>query len=473
MKAWIKAFKKQKDTMLFRMNFWFILILLVTVLFIGVSALAVVSYQLYQGTRQDVSYVEHQLIATARQKNPDWNEAVGDALYAQHPDFYVHIQTPDGKTIYSKGSEGIAGSNQYLVKLSLITSFFINNRLIPIYHQTVSYGGYTFDIYVRMLSIRHFIKTMVKVLIFCTALGILFGSLAIYQISRKLSRPLTDVTLFINRLTRTKDLEQRVPLPAHPREVRDLAVSFNHLMAQLERQIEREKRFVSDASHELRTPLAAIRGHVELIQRHGTDHPEVIRQSIHFVDHESKRMQRLIDQLLMIARLDRKAKALFPVDLSIIAGNVIADYASEVEQTLTADIADNVCAPANEDYVHQIIVSLLGNARKYTPAGGWIKIIVNSDRNYSYIRVQNSGSRIPDEEKEKIFNRFYRLDKSRSSEQGGTGLGLAIVRQLVEIENGRIWVQDMNLPGSEFVVRFGKWPDGGAGEEKRSLRSGP
>lgn len=452
--------------MLFQMNFWFILILLMTVLFIGTSVLMVVSYQLYQGTRQEVGYVEHQLIATSQKKNPDWNEAIG-LLYTQHPEFYVRIKTPDGKIIYSKGSEGIVDNNKYLIRLSLISSIFINNRLIPIYHHSALHGGYTFDMFVQMISIRHFIKTMVKVLIICTAIGILFGSIAIYHISRRLSRPLMDVTMFINRVTRTKNLEQRVPPPAHPKEVRDLAVSFNQLMDQLEQQIEREKRFVSDASHELRTPLAAIRGHVGLIQRHGTNHPEVIRQSIHFVDHESRRMQRLIDQLLMIARLDRKAKTLFPVNLSMIAGNVIADYAPEVDQTLSVDIADNVYALANEDYVHQVIVSLLGNARKYTPAGGWIKIIINSDRNYAYIRVQNSGSRIPDDEKEKIFNRFYRLDKARSSENGGSGLGLAIVRQLVEIENGKIWVQDMDPSGSEFIVRFLKQPEAGEAAEKK------
>lgn len=456
--SWVKALKEKRNTTLFQMNLWFILILLMTVLFIGISVLSIVSYQLYQGTKQEVGYVENRLIETAQKKHPDWNEAIDEVLYTQHPDFYVHIQTPYGKTIYSKGSESIVDNNKYLIRFSLLSSIFITNRLIPIYHHTVSHGGYTFDMFVQMLSIRHFIITMMKVLLVCTVLGILFGSLAIYHSSRRLSRPLMDVTMFINRVTRTKNLKQRVPVPAHPKEVQNLAASFNQLMDQLEQQIEREKRFVSDASHELRTPLAAIRGHVELIQRHGTGHPEVIRQSVHFVDQESKRMQRLIDQLLMIARLDRKAKRLQAINLSMIAGNVIADYAPDVEQAFTTDISENVYALANEDYVHQVIVSLLGNARKYTPAGGWIKMILNSDRQYSYIRVQNSGPRIPDEEKEKIFSRFYRLDKARSSEKGGSGLGLAIVRQLIEIENGKIWVEDTQPSGSQFIVRLQKIP---------------
>jgi signal transduction histidine kinase len=456
MNKWMTALKLNKKTTLFQMNFWYILILLLTVVSIGVAVLSIVSYQLYKDTEHEVEYVEKQLDIESRDKHPDWTDSIENIFYTQHPDFYVRIKTPDKKTIYSKGSESITDHNQYIIKLSLFSSISFKKKFVPIYHHRASHNGYIFDLYVRMISIHKFIVLMVKVLGICVLLGILIGALAIYQLSKRLSRPLMDVTRLINQVTKTNNLKQRVPVPDRPKEVHELALAFNQLMGQLDEQVERELRFVSDASHELRTPLSAIRGHVELIQRHGTSHPELIQKSVHFVDQESKRMQRLIDQLLMIARLDRRSKVLDVVNLSTIADNVISDYATDLEQKFFVDITDDTYALANEDYVHQVIVSLLGNARKYTPADGWIKLIIKSDQQYAYIHVQNSGTSIPDDEKEKIFTRFYRLDKARTSENGGSGLGLAIVKELVELDQGTIWVEDIKPAGSEFIVRLKK-----------------
>ncbi|MCO7174950.1 sensor histidine kinase [Sporolactobacillus kofuensis] len=454
MKNWRTAFNKNRKTTLFRMSFWYILILLLTVVFIGLAAVTSISYQLYKSTEHEINYVEKQLHKESKEKNPDWTDSLENIFYSQHPDFYVHIETPQHKTIYSKGSESITDNNMYKFKLSLFSSIAFKKKLVPIYHHHFLYNGYTFDLYVRMISIHKFISLMIKVLLVCILLGTVFGALAIYQLSKKLSRPLMEVTSMINQVTETNDLKQRVPVPESPKEVHELALAFNQLMGQLDQQIERELHFVSDASHELRTPLSAIRGHVELIKRHGNDHPELVQKSMHFVDEESKRMQRLINQLLMIARLDRRSKELENVNLSMIAKNVVLDYATDVKQHFSTEITDATYALANEDYVHQVMVSLLGNARKYTPEDGWIKLIINRDEHYSYIIVQNSGSSIPDDEKEKIFTRFYRLDKSRTSENGGSGLGLAIVKELVELDEGSIWVEDVEPTGSAFIVRL-------------------
>ncbi|WKB34783.1 sensor histidine kinase [Terrilactibacillus sp. S3-3] len=113
---------------------------------------------------------------------------------------------------------------------------------------------------------------------------------------------------------------------------------------------------------------------------------------------------------------------------------------------------------ANEDNIHQVIVSLLENAGKYTPDEGWIHLILKQDDHYAYVMVEDSGPSIPDDEKKKVFERFYRIDKSRSSEKGGSGLGLSIVKQLVEIDGGKIWVEDIIPSGCKFIVRYGAPP---------------
>jgi Signal transduction histidine kinase len=466
MKNWLKTFRIKRKTTLFQMNFWYILTLLLTVLFIGAAALGIVSYSLYKGTEQEAEYVKALLIKESEQKHPDWADSIETIIYQQHPDFYLHIQTPEGKRIYSKGSESISDQSTYKINLSIFSSISFKQIFVPVYHHEFIYNGYKFDLFIRMTNIHRFLGLIIRVLSIVILMGILIGALAIYRLSLRLNRPLLQVTGMISQVTETNDLKRRVFVPELPKEVHDLALAFNQLMDQLDEQIERDHRFVSDASHELRTPLAAIRGHVELIQRHGAGHPEVIDRSIHFVDQESKRMQRLIEQLLMIARLDRRSGELALVNLSMVARNVIADYASNITQQFTFDVADDVYALANEDYVHQVIVSLLGNACKYTPEHGEIRIIVSRDAKYAYLRVQNSGPQIPDPEKEKIFTRFYRPDQSRSSTAGGSGLGLAIVRQLVELDQGAIWVRDIVPAGNEFVVRL-------AARDPKKKKSGP
>ncbi|MCI1857953.1 MAG: HAMP domain-containing histidine kinase [Sporolactobacillus sp.] len=445
---------RKRRTTLAQMTFWYILILSLTTLFIGVAAISFVSYQLYRETRQEIHYVEKQLRVESKEHQPDWTDSIENILYEQHPDFYVHIETPMKRTIYSKGSENITDDTAYPIKLSSFSSIVFKKPLVPVYHHRFTYNGYTFDLFIRMIQIHRFIVVITRAMAVAMFFGILIGALAIYQLARKLSRPLMEVTAKIDRAIKTNDLKLHVPVPDQPKEVNDLARSFNQLMDQLKRQIEREHQFVSDASHELRTPLAAIRGHVELIQRHGNGHPEVVERSMHFIDQESRRMQRLIDQLLMTARIEHRSQALEPVDLSVIARNVIDDYATELTQKLSTDIADHAYAWANEDYIHQAIVSLLGNAGKYAPADGMIGISVTMEKPSVYLRVWNSGPSIPDSDKEKIFTRFYRGDPSRSSQKNGTGLGLAIVRKLVALQKGEIWVEDGKPSGSVFIIRL-------------------
>ncbi|MFT8317683.1 MAG: HAMP domain-containing sensor histidine kinase [Sporolactobacillus sp.] len=454
MKMRVRTRRIGKRTTLVQMTFWYIFIMFITVSFIGCAVLSTVTYQLLKETEHEVLYVEKQLTKTAKHKHPHWNEAIETMLYIRHPDFYVHIRTPEKRTIYSRGSEGVTDNTSYPISLSLFSSISFKSKLIPVYHHRTTSHGYTFDIYVRMISIHHFLMLMMKVLIICTLIGIVIGSLAIYQLSRRLSRPLRDVTRWINQIIETHNLNQPIAVPLQPEEVHDLALSFNQMMRQLNQQMEREQSFVSDASHELRTPLSAIRGHIGVIRRHGAGHPEVVEQSMHFIDQESKRMQRLIDQLLVIARLQQRKIRTAPLNLSLMIKNVIADYAPIINQTFSAEIQDQIIAEATEDYVHQILVSLLENAHKYTAGDGWIKVLLTCDSKYAYINVQNSGAHIPDEEKEKIFERFYRLDKSRSSSEGGSGLGLAIIKQLVEIDGGKIGVKDLEPTGSQFIVRF-------------------
>ncbi|MFT8363875.1 MAG: HAMP domain-containing sensor histidine kinase [Sporolactobacillus sp.] len=448
----------RRKTMLYQMNYWYFLVFSLIVILISLSVLSTVIFQLYVETKQEVHYVEKKLIHVSKKQQPNWHEAIENQVYTQHPDFYVHIETPAKQTIYSTGSEGITDNDHYLIHLSLFSSISFKQKLIPIYHHRFYAHGYRFDLFVRMIRIYSFIKLVAKVLSICVLIGILAGLLAIYQLSRHLSLPLRLVTEQINQVTITQNLKKAIAVPDQPSEVHDLALAFNQMTTQLDHLIAREKQFVADASHELRTPLAAIRGHAALIQRHGKGHPEVVDESMQFIDQESRRMQRLMDQLLMITHLDKQATDLQAVNLSIIVRTVVSDYLRAFAHPIHTIIDDHVIALSNEDYIHQIIISLLDNAQKYTPDTGRIQITVTSDATFAFIRVSNEGPVIPDEEKEAIFTRFYRLDKARNSSKGGSGLGLSIVKKLVKMMDGDIWVED--APGGNvFIVRMKKADD--------------
>ncbi|RYL92535.1 HAMP domain-containing protein [Sporolactobacillus sp. THM7-4] len=451
--------KSRFNTTSFRLNFWYILILLATVLFIGIIVTASVSYQLYKNTEVEVRHIENLLILTAQKKHPNWERSINNVIYENHPNVYVHIETPEGRTIYSDGSESIMDKDQQLSKTSWFTSLFLNRGSALIYHHNVSYHHYTFKIYVKLATIHEFVESMIRVLFFGTLAGLVIGSFAIYNLSRRLSRPLVDVTRMIKNST-AENLEVTVPVPKGPQEVKDLALAFNHLMNRLREQIRREKNFVSDASHELRTPLAAIHGHVNLILRHGKAHPEIIEQSSRFINQESMRMQRLIDQLLMLARLDQSTVTVAPVNISIIAKSIAEDYLPVIDQKFTVDIEDGVIGMVNEDHIHEIIISILENSGKYAPKDGWIRLVVCRRENDCYVIIQNSGPKIPDDEKEKVFERFYRIDKSRHSQIGGSGLGLSIAKQLIQINKGAIRVDDLEPEGCQFTVKFPARLDG-------------
>lgn len=452
--TWIDHLKEKINTTSFQLNCRYILILLSTVVFIGATAIVSVSYQLYKSTETEVRHIESGLAAAAKEKHPDWKRTIRNVIDENHPNYYVHIETPDGRTIYSEGSESITDDDKKLPDFKWFSSISIKHFSMPIYHHETSYHHYTFKIYVKMAAIHEFMESTIKVLILSAVAGILFGSLAIYRFSRRLSKPLAEVTETIKLATSTENLQVTVPIPEQPQEIKDLAIAFNHLMHRLNEQIQREKNFVSDASHELRTPLAAIRGHVKLIMRHGNKHPEVIEQSAQFINQESLRMQRLMDQLLMIARLDRSSMSVTPVNLSMIAKSISEDNIPAIRQRFTVDIGDSITAIANEDNVHQVIISLLENAGKYTPDDGWINLTLKQDDRYAYVIVRDSGPSIPDDEKKKVFERFYRVDKSRSSKKGGSGLGLSIAKQLVEIDGGKIWAADIIPAGCQFIVRY-------------------
>lgn len=218
--------------------------------------------------------------------------------------------------------------------------------------------------------------------------------------------------------------------------------------------------FVANVSHELRTPLTCIKGFVETLMDGAMENSTICRRFLSIIDAETERLRRLIEDLLTLSSLESKERLIYSRPVCIVRSirsvmNILGPQISE--KTLRVEFIYSSNLPfinADEDLLGQVLINLLDNAIKYTPAGG--KIIIRSRRCGSRIvtTVTDTGMGIPHESLPRIFERFYRVDKARSRSQGGTGLGLSIVKHIVEAHGGEVFVDSEIGKGSTFGVSF-------------------
>ncbi|MEU3272640.1 ATP-binding protein [Saccharomonospora sp. NPDC006951] len=227
-----------------------------------------------------------------------------------------------------------------------------------------------------------------------------------------------------------------------------------------QRSESRVRRFVADASHELRTPLAAIRGYAELVARHGDTVARDVGFAIGRVESESRRMTNLVEELLLLARLDAgRPSEREQVDLSRLVADAVADaHVAGPGHTWVLDApADPVTVSGDAEQLQQVVLNLLSNARSHTPSGTTVVIELAAERERAVLRVRDDGPGIPPELLPEVFERFARGDSSRSRTAGGTGLGLAIVAAVVAAHHGTVRVESSEET-TEFTVDLPSWP---------------
>jgi two-component system phosphate regulon sensor histidine kinase PhoR len=237
------------------------------------------------------------------------------------------------------------------------------------------------------------------------------------------------------------------------------AILVLHDITELRRADQIRRDFVANVSHELRTPLTAIRGYVEALSE-GDASPDENRRFLDIILRHSLRMERLVKDLLRLARLDagQEALELASCDARALVQSVVADLSpsldvkgQQVDVTVQAGAETLRGDPAK---LHDALRNLVANAGAYAPEQTLIQIDVRSQGDRVAIAVSDQGPGIPDEDLSRIFERFYRVDKSRARDPGGTGLGLAIVKHLVELHGGRVWVENRAGGGARFIIEL-------------------
>jgi two-component system OmpR family sensor kinase len=259
------------------------------------------------------------------------------------------------------------------------------------------------------------------------------------------------------------DLSQRADVEGQNTEVGRVANAFNTMLGRLESSFsEKEateqqlRRFVADASHELRTPLTAIRAHAELFRRGAADHPDDLALVMRRIEDESIRMGVLVDDLLLLARIDQgQAVENRTVDLTAIATDAVTDArAVEPDRPIEFNPGPPILVMGDQVRLHQVVANLLANVRAHTPPGTPAALRVITEGEWAVLEVADRGPGMSPDDAEHVFERFYRSDPSRSRHRGGAGLGLAIVAAIVDAHGGRASVRSQLGAGAVFRIEL-------------------
>ncbi|MCL2187802.1 MAG: ATP-binding protein [Defluviitaleaceae bacterium] len=269
-----------------------------------------------------------------------------------------------------------------------------------------------------------------------------------------IDRAMNPIRLMIERIRSMGSLEFK-PLIAYDEgeDIREYAAAFNQMAHRLNSYIERQKRFISDASHELATPITVINGHADMLIRRGAD-PTMLERSLSIIKTEALRMNDLVESLLLLARSDSGKQ---PYSFTTTRVNTLLEETINETRlivpnfTFSLEIPETLTAVCDENSIRRVLRILLSNAVKYgNEDAGQIGICASMSHGLVHIIVRDNGMGIPAEHLPRIFERFYRVDPSRTQKTGSSGLGLAIAREIITAHGGEITVESEVGQGTAF-----------------------
>jgi len=294
-----------------------------------------------------------------------------------------------------------------------------------------------------------------SVLIISLLIGLVLCAILIA--AAKMVFPLKKLAFSLQQLA-DGDLEEKIEVSGNY-EVETIVDSVNNMLNDMRSTEQRRQEFVSNVSHELKTPLTSMKVLAESLVGQTGLPEELYQEFLHDISNEIDRENKIITDLLNVVRLDRKEGEMQIAQVSInelleIVMRRLRPIAKERNVEMVFESFRSVLAEVDEVKMSLVFTNLIENAIKYNKDGGMVKVSLNADHRYFYVRVEDTGIGIPEDAKKYIFDRFYRVDKARSRETGGTGLGLAITKSAVMMHKGNIKVSGKEGEGSVFVVRI-------------------
>lgn len=279
------------------------------------------------------------------------------------------------------------------------------------------------------------------------------GAMGAYWIAQQALRPVQRLSRLVQEI-RAETLDRRLALDGPSDEVKELADAFDSMLEHLERAFEQQGRFVADAAHELRTPLATLRANLEVIRQDPHATLSDYREMSATLDRALNRLEKLTEDLLLLAKGEKEIHV-EPVNLDVLLTEVMQELESLAQAhqvSLNLEVADEVVLPADAPLLARAVSNLIENGIRYNHPGGSVTVMAHHEANGAVIRVKDTGIGIPPDELPHIFERFYRVDRSRARHRGGSGLGLSITAHIVQLHSGRIRAESTPGEGSTFTL---------------------
>jgi two-component system OmpR family sensor kinase len=375
-------------------------------------------------------------------------------------DLYLQLLNPRGRTVYASGNLGAARlvQDHSVPRRAREFSTLSNSTLgrvrcysLPV---TLRSGAYTLIAAAPLAPVESALHTLDRVVLLALPLTLAFVGLVGYAAAARALHPVAAITSTAQAI-RSGDLNRRIALRGPDDELRRLADTFDEMIAALQQLVDAQRQFLADASHELRTPLAVILSALEVNLRAPDGNAESPRETMRLLLEEARRMKRLVNDLLTLARADmgEQPLQLEAVDLGDLLKEVLeAGQWMMGPRRLRLELNGEATALADPDRLRQLLLNLLDNAAKHTGPDGQISLTLATTDGHAQITVADDGEGIPGAHLSRLFDRFYRVDGSRSRVRGGTGLGLAICRWIAEAHHGRLTVDSALGRGTSFTL---------------------
>lgn len=460
-----------------RLVFTYFLIMLMTLLLFGYYILNIVSTYLYDDESLSVTTMSNVLSSYAIECiDKETGSFDKDSFTAfintigLDPKMRVMVLSKDATVLFdSQNNRNLIGTAQ--VRPSVMTALngtdgfkrydeknaVTLDASAPVLSASGHVVGVVNIVYVPETSMEFVDAIMGKMVFLIIAISLVVG-IVIFVVANLVSKRIVDFTSKITSMSDDGILDEKLDISGHD-EISRLGEAFN-LMSEKVSTLEKQRvQFVADASHELKTPLSSIKLMADSIIENPTISVEYVREFMGDINNEIDRLNRIVNKLLYITKMDARRddaiKNMECVSLNDITSTIeknLSPLAKKADITLVFTTPGEITMVANKDILWQGIYNICDNAIKYTNAGGYVLVTMSQTDDYVTIEVRDTGVGIEKEDIEKIFDRFYRVDKARSRETGGTGLGLSIALAAVKYHNGTIEVESEINKGSVFKI---------------------
>lgn len=371
----------------------------------------------------------------------------------------IRVYDSDMKLIYAPTFSSVSFSPSKVVYAKEVGT--TNGKALTVISPVYSSIGNRLIGYVQVIDeladYHQLSRRILWTILFTGLLALLFSALAGFGIATHFLKPIQKLTEAMKSIEKDPLAHARIDVSGRNDELSDMGVAYNNMMDRMQRNIENQKEFVEDVSHELRTPVAVVEGHLKLLNRWGKDDPEILEESLQASLQEIERMKTLVQEMLDLSRAEQ-VEIHYKNERTAVKDVIRQTHINfqmiypDFEFILDDDLKDNVYVSIYRNHLEQILIIILDNAVKYSTKRKEVHISSSVEKGEVHLAIQDFGEGMTQDDTEKIFNRFYRIDKARARVSGGNGLGLSIAQELIHGYKGRIWAESVLNHGSIFRI---------------------